>query len=103
MGALSDAPRAKARNEPASSTDAVEQDARRRQQDAMAPLAKQAEQARDLAAAREASVPEQVLPPEQWLQQIEKLLKAGKDAEARASLAEFRKRYPHHPLPEALK
>lgn len=41
-------------------------------------------------------------PPEQWLRAIEDLLKGGKDTDARAQLAEFRKRYPDYRLPETL-
>jgi hypothetical protein len=41
--------------------------------------------------------------PEQWLERIDKLRKEGRDAEAKKSLAEFRKRYPAFPLPEHLK
>ena len=40
---------------------------------------------------------------EQWLADIRKLKKDGQDAEAAASLAEFRKRYPLAPLPEDLR
>jgi resuscitation-promoting factor RpfA len=43
------------------------------------------------------------LPPEKWLEQIEALRKQGRVAEAKASLQEFRKRYPGHSLPAALK
>lgn len=41
--------------------------------------------------------------PERWLEHIAELRKAGRDAEARASLVEFRKRYPDYPIPDALK
>ena len=43
------------------------------------------------------------LPPAKWLERIEDLRKQGKLDEARASLAEFKKRYPEYPLPETLK
>ena len=43
-----------------------------------------------------------VLPPEVWLARIELLHKQGRLEEARVSLAEFRKRYPAHPLPASL-
>jgi hypothetical protein len=43
------------------------------------------------------------LPPEKWLERIEALRKQGKLDEARASLAEFRRRYPDYQLPAALK
>ena len=42
------------------------------------------------------------LPPDQWLAGIELLGKQGRLEEARASLAEFRRRYPSHPLPAYL-
>lgn len=41
--------------------------------------------------------------PEQWLAEIRKLKVEGRTAEAEASLAEFRKRYPEYRLPEDLK
>lgn len=41
--------------------------------------------------------------PEKWLEQIEDLRKQGRLEEARASLADFRRRYPDHQLPAALK
>jgi resuscitation-promoting factor RpfA len=41
--------------------------------------------------------------PEQWLRWIARLRREGREAEARASLEEFRKRFPTHPVPEALK
>ncbi len=43
------------------------------------------------------------LSPEQWLQRIDRLRKEGKDSEAQASFAEFRKRFPTYPLPETFK
>jgi hypothetical protein len=43
------------------------------------------------------------LPPEKWLERIEELRKQGKFEEAKASLAEFRKRYPDYQLPDALR
>ena len=43
------------------------------------------------------------LPPAKWLERIEELRKQGKLDEARASLGEFRKRYPDYPLPDTLK
>ena len=43
------------------------------------------------------------LPPDKWLERIEELRKQGKLEEARASLAEFRKRYPDYRLPDALR
>lgn len=41
--------------------------------------------------------------PQAWLEEIEKLRHDGKIKEARESLAEFRKHYPDHELPEALR
>jgi hypothetical protein len=43
------------------------------------------------------------LAPDKWLERIEELRKQGKLGEARASLAEFRKRYPDYRLPDALR
>jgi hypothetical protein len=43
------------------------------------------------------------LTPDKWLERIEELRKQGKLDEARASLAEFRKRYPDYRLPESLR
>ena len=43
------------------------------------------------------------LPPEKWLDQIEALRKQGRGDEARASLAEFRRRYPDYPLRDSLR
>ena len=43
------------------------------------------------------------LTPEKWLERIEELRRQGKLDEARASLAEFRKRYPDYRLPESLR
>jgi hypothetical protein len=41
--------------------------------------------------------------PQDWLEEIEKLRREGKIEEARKSLAEFRKHYPDHELPKALR
>jgi hypothetical protein len=43
------------------------------------------------------------LTPDKWLERIEELRKQGKLEEAKASLAEFRKRYPDYRLPDALR
>lgn len=48
--------------------------------------------------AREPSPP----PPEAWLDDIRKLHRAGRDAEARNALATFRRSYPNHPVPPDL-
>ena len=40
-------------------------------------------------------------PPERWGERILALRRAGKADEADALLAEFRKRYPGHPVPDA--
>lgn len=41
--------------------------------------------------------------PEEWLNNIQELLRSGKTAQAREQLAQFRKRYPDYRLPEALR
>lgn len=41
-------------------------------------------------------------PPERWLRSIEDLIRSRKQADARAQLAEFRKRYPDYRLPDTL-
>ncbi len=41
--------------------------------------------------------------PEKWLERIVELRRAGRLDEAKASLAEFRKRYPDYRLPDALR
>lgn len=41
-------------------------------------------------------------PPEQWLRNIEEMIRSGHQAGARVQLAEFRKRYPDYRLPDAL-
>jgi hypothetical protein len=40
--------------------------------------------------------------PDEWLKEIEDLLRAGRRGEARARLTEFRVRYPDYRLPERL-
>jgi TolA-binding protein len=40
---------------------------------------------------------------EAWLQRIRELAEAGNTADARASLQEFVRRYPNHPLPDDLR
>ena len=59
-----------------------------------------------------ADAPDEDVPPatvdspavrEAWLSRIEELLELGRQDEARASLTEFRRRYPHAPLPPALR
>jgi hypothetical protein len=42
-------------------------------------------------------------PPEKWLQRIEELKVQGREAEAQEMLAEFRRRFPEHPLPSSLR
>jgi hypothetical protein len=42
-------------------------------------------------------------PPEKWLQRIEELKVQGREAEAQEMLAEFRRRFPQHPLPSSLR
>jgi hypothetical protein len=41
-------------------------------------------------------------PPEKWLERIQALRREGQSAEARELLAEFKRRYPAHPLPPEL-
>ena len=41
--------------------------------------------------------------PEQWIADIRRMRQEGRAADAEASLAEFRKRYPYYALPEDLK
>ncbi len=43
-----------------------------------------------------------VQPPERWLERIQALRRDGQPAEARDLLAEFKRRYPVHPLPPEL-
>jgi hypothetical protein len=43
------------------------------------------------------------LPPEKWVSRIEELRKLGRVDEAKASLAEFKRRYPDYRLPDALR
>lgn len=57
-------------------------------------------QAAGATAARESYVE---LPPEKWLERIEELRKQGKLDEAKAQLAEFRRRFPNYRLPDALR
>jgi hypothetical protein len=55
------------------------------------------------APARARTAPVQETPaPQVWLEEIERLLRAGKVDAARESLAHFRRRYPNHPVPEPL-
>ncbi len=42
-------------------------------------------------------------PPDKWLEQITELRREGRSAEADELLAEFKKRFPDHPLPPALR
>ncbi len=48
---------------------------------------------------KEASAP---LPQQEWLANIDELLRRGKEAEARLELRDFRQHYPRHRLPEHL-
>jgi hypothetical protein len=41
-------------------------------------------------------------PPSAWLRRIQELKRQGRDAVANEMLAEFKRRYPAHPLPEGL-
>jgi hypothetical protein len=67
-----------------------------------APRARQDVATSDASRRLESSV-EEPSAPEAWLQTILKLRSDGREAEARESLAAFRKRYPEYPLPAALK
>jgi hypothetical protein len=42
-------------------------------------------------------------PPEKWLARIEELKVQGRGAEAQEMLAEFKRRFPQHPLPAGLR
>jgi hypothetical protein len=42
-------------------------------------------------------------PPEKWLERIEALKREGRQAEADGMLAEFKRRFPTHPLPAGLR
>ena len=42
-------------------------------------------------------------PPEKWLERIEELRQASRTAELNDLLAEFRKRFPDHPLPAGVR
>ena len=42
-------------------------------------------------------------PPEKWLERIEALRREGRTADADEMLAEFKRRFPAHALPEALR
>lgn len=42
-------------------------------------------------------------PPEKWLERIEALRREGRTADADEMVAEFKRRFPAHPLPEALR
>ena len=41
-------------------------------------------------------------PPEKWLERIQGLRREGQAVEANDLLAEFKRRYPGHPLPPGL-
>jgi hypothetical protein len=45
------------------------------------------------------SAPEPSRSPEQWIEEIRRLKAQGRDTDAAAELAEFRRRYPNYPLP----
>ena len=42
-------------------------------------------------------------PPEKWLERIEALKREGRHGEAEGMLAEFKRRFPTHPLPAGLR
>lgn len=43
------------------------------------------------------------LPPNDWLKKIDRLLLAGKEAEARAEMLGFHKQFPQYPVPERMR
>jgi hypothetical protein len=70
--------------------------------DQAGPQAKQGIASNDVPRRLESAVDDRVS-PEAWLERIAKLRDEGRHAEARESLAAFKKRYPDHPLPDALR
>jgi hypothetical protein len=69
-------------------------------------LADAVHESRASAALRKEAAPSSAAPtvvPEEWLKNIQDLLKSGKTAQAREQLAEFRKRYPDYRMPETLR
>jgi len=69
-------------------------------------LADRAHEQRASTALRKEAAPSSAAPPaapEEWLKNIQDLLRNGKSALAREQLAEFRKRYPDYRLPETLR
>ncbi len=73
---------------------------RERQQDSLQD-APAGQRAGEEAVSREAALPRDRRPPEEWLAAIAELRRQGRTAEADASLAEFRRRYPNYPLEAA--
>ena len=69
-------------------------------------LADRAHEQRASAALRKETAPSSAAPPaapEEWLKNIQDLLRKGETARAREQLAEFRKRYPDYRVPETLR
>ena len=69
-------------------------------------LADAAHEQRASAALRKEAAPSSAVPldaPEEWLKNIQDLLRKGETARAREQLAEFRKRYPDYRVPETLR
>jgi hypothetical protein len=69
-------------------------------------LADRAHEQRASTALRKEAAPSSVAPPdapEEWLKNIQDLLRKGETARAREQLAEFRKRYPDYRVPETLR
>jgi hypothetical protein len=64
----------------------------------------QKETASQVSAARVAAILKELdaEPPEKWLERIQALRREGQTLEARDLLAEFKRRYPSHPLPPEL-
>lgn len=72
------------------------------ERDQASPQAKQAIAGNEVPRRLESAIDDRIA-PEVWLERIVKLRDEGRHAEARESLAAFKKRYPDHPLPDALK
>ncbi|MDB5812332.1 MAG: hypothetical protein JWN94_4454 [Betaproteobacteria bacterium] len=85
------------------STRALKKDSVGKQMADAAPAAPPVSQLASPEAARSRAEPSAEPTPEKWLERIEELRKQGKLDEARASLAEFKKRYPDYRLPESLR
>ncbi|MDR2881741.1 MAG: hypothetical protein LBV29_07565 [Azoarcus sp.] len=74
-----------------------------RQRAGAAPLMAKSRVTEDASAYETRETPTRWKSPQAWLEDIEKLRREEKIKEARESLIEFRKRYPDHELPKALR